>query len=49
MSISQTNNSGLIHTFSLDYLPAIVKENKSGWLIEYYIEHPVEHSLVCKI
>lgn len=23
-----------------DYLPAVLKENKSGWLIEYYVENP---------
>ena len=22
------------------YLPAILKENKSGWIIEYYVTHP---------
>ena len=32
----------------MNYLPAILRENKSGWLIEYYVEHPVEHNLVRK-
>lgn len=27
------------------YLPAILKENKSGWIIEYYCENPATHIL----
>lgn len=30
------------------YLPAVLKENKSGWLIEYYVEHPQTKELTRK-
>ncbi|MFT3753676.1 MAG: tyrosine-type recombinase/integrase [Paludibacter sp.] len=30
------------------YLPAVLKENKSGWIIEYYCEHPVTQILTRK-
>lgn len=30
------------------FLPAVLKENKSGWIIEYYCEHPVSHILTRK-
>lgn len=30
------------------YLPAILKENKSGWIIEYYVEHPETNELTRK-
>lgn len=31
-----------------NYLPAVLKENKSGWLIEYYVEHPQTKRLTRK-
>ena len=30
------------------YLPAVLKENKSGWIIEYYAAHPQTEALVRK-
>lgn len=30
------------------FLPAILKENKTGWIIEYYCEHPISHILTRK-
>ena len=39
---NQTNNA--INS----YLPAVLKENKSGWIIEYYAEHPTTHILARK-
>jgi integrase/DNA-directed RNA polymerase subunit L len=30
------------------FLPAVLKENKSGWIIEYYCEHPVTQILTRK-
>ena len=46
MSISEVKKSTISFQVSLNYLPAILRENKSGWLIEYYVEHPAEHNLV---
>ena len=31
-----------------NYLPAVLKENKSGWIIEYYVAHPITTKLVRK-
>jgi integrase len=31
-----------------NYLPAILKKNKSGWLIEYYCENPIDNVLYRK-
>src|SRR5574344_1874770 len=31
-----------------NYLPATLKTNKSGWLIEYYVENPQTQELVRK-
>ena len=46
MSIRQNlpDYSGTITKF----LPAVLKENKSGWIIEYYCEHPVTQILTRK-
>ena len=30
---------------SSNFLPAILREYKSGWIIEYYVEHPATHNL----
>lgn len=34
--------------FSTNYLPAILREYKSRWMIEYYVEHPIEKKMVRK-
>ncbi len=31
-----------------NYLPAVLKENKSGWIIEYYVAHPITGKFVRK-
>jgi len=31
-----------------NYLPAILKTNKSGWIIEYYVENPLTQMLARK-
>ena len=31
-----------------NYLPAMLREHKSGWNIEYYVENPISHELVRK-
>lgn len=49
MSITETSLKHLNNHFSTDYLPAVLREYKSGWLIEYYVEHPIEHKMVRKI
>ncbi|MCL2132359.1 MAG: hypothetical protein FWH36_07925 [Lentimicrobiaceae bacterium] len=48
MSVSEEKKLETVSTLPLNYLPAILKENKSGWLVEYYVEHPVHHNLVRK-
>jgi integrase len=45
MSISEIKNSVLKSCFTANYLPAILKEYKSGWIIEYYVENPATHKL----
>ena len=32
-----------------NYLPAVLREHKSGWLVEYYVENPATKKLVRKI
>lgn len=44
MSIPQIFGNQAINNF----LPAILKENKSGWVIEYYALHPVTEKLIRK-
>ncbi len=46
MSIPQNFPELGAHKYS--YLPAVLKENKSGWLIEYYVEHPQTKELTRK-
>jgi integrase len=46
MSIHQILPQGA--NLTTNYLPAILKENKSGWIIEYYAEHPATHVLTRK-
>ncbi|MDO9153721.1 MAG: hypothetical protein Q7U47_08450 [Paludibacter sp.] len=43
-----TQNSPTPVYCKYSYLPAVLKENKSGWLTEYYIEHPTSHLLTRK-
>jgi len=45
MSIPQksTRNKSLV-----GYLPAVLKKNKSGWLVEYYVENPFTKDFVRK-
>ena len=46
MSLHQ--NFPALGTQKYIYLPAVLKENKSGWLIEYYVEHPQTKQLTRK-
>ena len=34
---------------AVNYLPATLKTNKSGWLIEYYVENPLTQELARKM
>ena len=34
---------------AVNYLPATLKTNKSGWLIEYYVENPQTHECLFRI
>jgi len=45
MSISEKNPQKVNIN---SYLPAVLKENKSGWIIEYYISHPQTEVLIRK-
>lgn len=47
MSVPQ-NFTNLTNNAINSYLPAVLKENKSGWIIEYYAEHPTTHILARK-
>ncbi len=47
MSTPQKNQNYQTACIS-SYLPAILKENKSGWIIEYYASHPVTQILTRK-
>ena len=42
MSLSQTPPT---RENSINYLPAVLKENKTGWLIEYYAQNPQTNKL----
>ncbi|NDP22546.1 MAG: hypothetical protein GZ091_15910 [Paludibacter sp.] len=44
MSIPQNFSESNINSF----LPAILRENKSGWIIEYYCKNPLNHTLTRK-
>ena len=48
MPITETSLKHINSHFSTDYLPAVLHEYKSGWLIEYYVEHPINHKMVRK-
>lgn len=43
MSINQNP-----YTQTNTYLPAVLKENKSGWIVEYYVIHPQSKELMRK-
>ena len=45
MSIKEAKSSILKSCFISNFLPAILREYKSGWIIEYYVENPATHVL----
>jgi integrase len=48
MSINYQKKVNTFSISAISYLPAILREHKSGWLIEYYVEHPVTHRFIRK-
>lgn len=46
--MSTTQNFPEYNNTLAKYLPAVLKENKSGWIIEYYCEHPTTKKLTRK-
>ena len=42
MSIPEKNPARINNS---DFLPAMLKENKSGWLVEYYARNPKDNTL----
>jgi hypothetical protein len=45
MSISEAKNEIVKSCLTSNFFPAILKEYKSGWIIEYYVENPIIHTL----
>ncbi|GAP73092.1 hypothetical protein SAMD00024442_6_62 [Candidatus Symbiothrix dinenymphae] len=46
MSVIQENIASQARSYTVvNYLPAVFKKNKSGWLIEYYAENPLSKKL----
>jgi len=44
-----SNKLSVVNGYSAtNYLPAILKEYKSGWIIEYYVENPSTQELCRK-
>ena len=44
-----SNRLSVVNGYSAtNYLPAVLKENKSGWIIEYYVENPATQVLTRK-
>lgn len=48
MAISEISEKHTKDRVSTNYLPAVLKEYKSRWVIEYYVEHPIEQRMVRK-
>lgn len=49
MSITESFQKNAKFSFTTNYLPAILKEYKSRWIIEYYVEHPLTKKMVRKV
>ena len=45
MSVSEIKNQIVKSCLTSNFLPAILREYKSGWIIEYYAEHPMSKNL----
>ena len=45
MSISEVKKSIVKSGIAPNFLPAVLREYKSGWIVEYYVEHPISHKL----
>lgn len=48
MAISEIPKKDSKNRYSTNYLPAVLREYKSRWVIEYYVEHPIEQKMVRK-
>ena len=47
MSTSEVKNETVKSCITSNFLPAILREYKSGWIIEYYVENPIRLHKVC--
>ena len=45
MSESKVKKEIVKSCLTSNFLPAMLREYKSGWIIEYYVEHPLSHKL----
>ena len=45
MQTSEGRNEIVKSCLTSNYLPAILREYKTGWIIEYYVEHPLTKKL----
>ena len=45
MPISEVKNEIVKSCLISNYLPAMLREHKSGWVIEYYAENPLSKKL----
>jgi len=48
MPMSEIKNEIVKSCLTSNYLPAMLREHKGGWIIEYYVENPISHELVRK-
>ena len=48
MSVSEVRKEVVKSCLTSNFLPAILREYKSGWIVEYYVENPITHNLVRK-
>ena len=45
MSEKEVRNGIVKSCLTSNFLPAMLREYKYGWVIEYYAEHPLSHKL----
>jgi hypothetical protein len=45
MFVSEVKNEIVKYCLTSNYLHAMLREDKSGWLIEYYVENPATKKL----
>jgi len=44
--MSETKKDIVKSCLTSNYLPAMLREYKSGWIVEYYVENPISHELI---